>query len=103
MSSQAQPPNFPALESLLKPQQIHNISAIAAEEKGRYYQGVKALWEKVHGHPPDHPEYLTAYKKLVDISSRVKTMITKHKQESSQQAFPNNGMCFECLAFCVQV
>ena len=103
MNPQAQPPNFPALESLLKPQQIHNISAIPAEEKGRYFQGVKALWEKVQGHPPDHPEHLSAYKKLVDISSRVKSMITRHKQETSQQALPNNGMCFECLIFHVQI
>ena len=102
MNPQAQPPNFPALESLLKPQQIQNISAIPAEQKGKYFEGVKALWEKVHGHTPDHPEYINAYKKLVDISSQVKSMITKHRQQSSQQALPHNSMSSDCLAFWVQ-
>ncbi|KAL9122075.1 MAG: hypothetical protein Q9187_001376 [Circinaria calcarea] len=89
--AQAQPPNFPALESLLKPQQIQNISAIPADQKGRYYEGVKALWEKVQGHTPDQPEYQIAYKKLVDTSSQVKALITRQKQQSSHQALPHNS------------
>ena len=76
----------------MKPSQISTIVAIPPGEKERYTIVVKTLWDKIHNLTPEHADYLDAYKKLVDISNRIKNMMTKLKQQTTQHAFPQNGM-----------
>ena len=91
MSGQPQAQPLPPLENLIKANQIHNIAAIPAEEKDKYYQGVKNLWDKINTHSPEHPEYQNAYKRLAELSVRVKGMINKYKQAQSHPAPSQSG------------
>ena len=85
MSGQPQPQPLPPLENLIKANQIQQLAAIPAEEKEKYYQGVKSLWDKINTHPQEHPEYQNAYKRLAEFSVRIKGMINKHKQQMQNQ------------------
>ena len=79
---------LPPLESLIKPDQVHQIQAIPAVEKEKYTQGVKLIWDNLNSLSPDVPEYVKQHKKLVQVTNHIKDMIRKHKERAAGAGRP---------------
>ena len=78
----AQPP----LGSLIKPEQVAKLPNFPEEQKGVYYQGVTKLWEQINTQPKDSPQYVAAYRKLVEASYKIKRIMDTRKEAVQQQA-----------------
>ena len=74
---------LPPLETLIKPEQVHQVVAIAAAEREKYVQGVKKIWDALNTLSPDDPEYIKQYQKLVQATNYMKDMVKKHKERTN--------------------
>ena len=81
---QGQPQLLPA-ESIIKPGQVNNLPFLNPEQKAQYTDGTRNLWRKVQEYPPDHPERLNAYRRLSEISTRLKREMMRWKSEQGGQ------------------
>ena len=72
---------LPPIESLIKPDQVHQISAIPAAEKEKYIQGVKAIWDILNSTSPNDPEYFKQHRKLLQVSNFIRDLIKGMKQK----------------------
>ncbi|KAL8774961.1 MAG: hypothetical protein Q9209_000440 [Squamulea sp. 1 TL-2023] len=82
------PPGLPALQNLVRPDQIPKLANIPEERKPTYIQGVTALWETIKSKPSDSQEYQIAYKKLHEVSESLKKAMN---QASQVRAAGQNG------------
>ncbi|KAI4097151.1 MAG: hypothetical protein LQ344_000561 [Seirophora lacunosa] len=76
-SSYPPPPGLPALQQLVRPEQIPKLVHIPEEKKATYMQGVSALWEQIKNRPSESPEYQNAYKKLNEFSETLKRSMNR--------------------------
>ncbi|KAL8788454.1 MAG: hypothetical protein Q9213_001677 [Squamulea squamosa] len=74
------PPGLPALQSLVRPDQIPKLANIPEERKPTYIQGVTTLWETIKSKPSDSQEYQIAYKKLHEVSESLKKAMNQAGQ-----------------------
>ena len=73
---------LPPLETLIKPDQVHQIAAIAAE-RDKYAQGVKTIWDSLNTLSPDDPEYVKQHKKLAQVTDYIKNLVKKHRERAT--------------------
>ncbi|KAL8724756.1 MAG: hypothetical protein Q9166_007770 [cf. Caloplaca sp. 2 TL-2023] len=78
------PPGLPAIQTLVRPDQIPKLANIPEDRKATYLQGVTTLWEQIKSKPADSQEYQNAYKKLHEVSESL-------KKAMSQRAAGQNG------------
>ena len=81
---------LPPLESLIKPEQVPQIAAIAAE-KDKYVQGVKNIWDNLNTLSPDDPEYVKQHKKLAQVTEFINNLTKKHKERAAAAAAAGSG------------
>ena len=70
-------------DKLIKPNQVYNLGFLTPEQKAQYHEGVSGLWKRM-GLPPEHPDRHNAYRRLSDISTKLKASMIKWKTENGQ-------------------
>ena len=82
------PAGLPPLDHLVKPGQVQAIAAIPDNQKEKYSQFIKQAWEKITRlkGQAQNPEYIEAHTNLAKISSQIKQMMAKSKQEGLNAA-----------------
>ena len=81
----AQQASLPALQTLIKPEQVQGIPSIPADQKDQYTQGIARIWEKLRASHPNTQEHYEAHKKLAEVSRNIKAQISKWRQENGTQ------------------
>lgn len=79
--------------SLIRADQVHKLPHLTDEQKAKYEQGIRALWEVLQNRQPSSPEYQNAHSKLVGVSQNIKTNLThwRAQQQTQQQGGVNQG------------
>lgn len=78
------PPGMPPLQNLVRPDQIPKLANIPDDKKPSYIQGVTTLWDTIKTKPSDSQEYLSAYKKLHDVSESLKKAMNQVRAAGSR-------------------
>ena len=68
----AMPPALPAVNTLIKPDDILKISSFPDELRSKYVEGVSKLWGSIRNLPPEHEGHQAAHRKLVDITNQIR-------------------------------
>lgn len=77
------PQGFPSTANLIKPEMVPKLIHLSEVTRAQYEVGVKKLWEQLNAHPPSSMEYQAAYKKLGDVTSQLRTSISRYKAEQA--------------------
>ncbi|KAI9881216.1 MAG: Transcription initiation factor TFIID subunit 12 [Pleopsidium flavum] len=79
--------------SLIRADQVHKLPHLTDEQKAKYEQGIKALWDELQNRQPGSPEYQEAHKKLVGVSQNIKNNMQtwRAQQQTQQQGAVNQG------------
>ncbi|MCJ1462794.1 Transcription initiation factor TFIID subunit 12 [Pseudocyphellaria aurata] len=85
------PTGLPPLTSLIKPEQVAKLAHFSEPSKVSYAQGISKLWETIHNRPQDSPEYLAAYRKLVDVTNQIRNGMRKIQDHQANQTAITNG------------
>ncbi|KAI9791494.1 MAG: Transcription initiation factor TFIID subunit 12 [Peltula sp. TS41687] len=90
-SQQQQQQQQTQVNNLLRVEQIRNLPHLNDHQKTQYEVGVRALHEALQNHPPESQEYQTAFNKLSEVSTSVRTSYKRwlqmqhHQQQQQQQ------------------
>ena len=82
--------HFLPFENIIKPNQVVTLPFLTPEQKAQYTDGTRNLWRKVQEYPQDHPERMAAYRRLSEISTRLKREMVKWRSEQGGQAAPQD-------------
>lgn len=83
LNTPSAPPGFPSTANLIKPEMVPKLIHLPETLRAQYEAGIKKLWEQLNVHPQISMEYQVAYKKLVDVTSQLRTTINKYKAEQA--------------------
>ncbi|KAL8821705.1 MAG: hypothetical protein Q9223_000279 [Gallowayella weberi] len=84
------PPGLPALQTLVRPDQIPKLANIPENKKPTYIQGVTTLWEQIKSKPPESQEYQNAYRKLHEVSESLKKAMGQVRPTGQNGARPSS-------------
>ena len=90
MNSQAPQTALPPLDKLIKPDQLQKVVCLSPEKRAQYHEGISALWKTVNDLPEHHPDRIIAYKRLAEVSNRLRTQMAKWRHENGQGGIPTN-------------
>ena len=71
--------------NLIRADQVHRLPHLNDDQKTKYEQGVKQLWEAIESRPQNSPEYQQAYEKLVQVSQNIKNSLSRWRANQTQQ------------------
>ncbi|KAJ6441043.1 Histone-fold protein [Purpureocillium lavendulum] len=78
---QQQPPRPP----MYQPQQIRSLPLLSEEEKTKYEQGLRGLWNKANSSPAGSPDQNAARMKIIEFSRMLITKIQQRRLNNQQQ------------------
>ncbi|KAK4692305.1 transcription initiation factor TFIID subunit 12, partial [Lecanoromycetidae sp. Uapishka_2] len=78
--------SLPPLQTLIKVEDFARITHLNDETKEKYRSGVARLYEVLNTFPPESQHYQNAYKKLVDVTMKIRQSIQTAKQDREQAA-----------------
>ena len=81
----------PPVASLIKAEQIPKLLHFPENQKDKYIEGIKKLWETMDTNPTGSEPYQTAYKKLVEVSYNIKAKVNKTRQDAMALQAANGG------------
>ena len=81
----------PPLTSLIRAEQIPKLAHFPENQKEKYVEGIKKLWETIETTPAGSEPYQTAYQKLIDVSINIRTKINKNRQDIIALQAANSG------------
>ena len=84
---QGQAPLLP-IANIIKPDQVATLPFLSREQKAQYTEGTRNLWRKVQDYPSDHPERMNAYRRLSDISNRLKREMLRWRNDKNGAQMP---------------
>lgn len=76
------PQMLPALNTLIKPEDIHRIPNFTDELRTKYIEGVSKLWDSIRNLPPEHQGHLAAHRKLADVTNQIKVHLRNSNKAS---------------------
>lgn len=76
--------------SLIRADQVHKLPHLTDEQKTKYEQGIRSLWETIQNRPPSSAEYQQAHGRLVEVSQTIKNNLTRYRAQ--QQTQQQNGV-----------
>jgi len=74
-----------SLANIIRADQVHRLPHLGDEQKAKYEQGVKQLWEVIESRPQNSPEYQQAYHKLVQVSQNIRTSLDRWRAQNQPQ------------------
>ncbi len=74
-----------SLGNIIRADQVHRLPHLGDEQKTKYEQGVKQLWEVIESRPQNSPEYQQAYSKLVSVSQNIRTSMDRWRAQNPTQ------------------
>lgn len=74
-----------SLANLIRADQVHRLPHLSDEQKTKYEQGVKQLWDVIESRPQNSPEYQQAYTKLVQVSHNIRTSLDRWRVQNQTQ------------------
>ena len=69
------PQSLPAVNTLIKPDDILKLSSFPDELRSKYVDGVSKLWGSIRNLPPEHEGHQAAHRKLVDITTQIRNLL----------------------------
>lgn len=75
---------LPAAHTLIKVEDFPRLNHLTDETREKYRSGVQRLYEVLNAFPQDSPNYQNAYKKLVDVSIKIRQSMQVAKQDRDQ-------------------
>ena len=82
---------LPPITSLIKAEQIPKLPHFPENQKEKYYEGIKKLWETLETNPTGSEPYQTAYKKLFEVSLNIRAKVNKNRQDAMALQAANGG------------
>ncbi|PHH60761.1 hypothetical protein CDD81_1299 [Ophiocordyceps australis] len=82
--TQARPPMY-------QPNQIRGLPMLSEEEKTKYEQGLRGLWNKVNTSTSNSPEQLAARHKIIEFSRMLISKIQTRRNQAAQQQVRQQG------------
>ena len=82
---------LPPINTLIKPEQIPKLQHFPENQKEKYIDGIKKLWETIESSSAGSESYQTAYKKLFDVTLNIKAKINKTRQDAMASQAANGG------------
>ncbi|KAF5136923.1 Transcription initiation factor TFIID subunit 12 [Metarhizium anisopliae] len=76
---------------MYQPTQIRNLPMLSEEEKNKYEQGLKGLWNKANTSPANSPDQLAARQKIIDFSKMLINKIQVRRNQAQQQQQAQQG------------
>lgn len=71
--------------NLIRADQVHRLPHLDDEQKTKYEQGVKNLWEVIDSRPQNSLEHQQAYTKLVQVSQNIKNTLGRWRAQNQTQ------------------
>lgn len=71
---------------MYQPQQIRSLPMLSEEEKSKYEQGLRGLWNKANNSPANSPDQLAARQKIMEFSKMLISKIHQRRNQAQQQA-----------------
>ncbi|KAG8426653.1 Transcription initiation factor TFIID subunit 12 [Metarhizium acridum] len=76
---------------MYQPNQIRNLPMLSEEEKNKYEQGLKGLWNKANTSPANSPEQIAARQKIIEFSKMLVNKIQVRRSQAQQQQQAQQG------------
>ncbi|OAA45415.1 Histone-fold protein [Metarhizium rileyi] len=70
---------------MYQPNQIRSLPMLSEEEKSKYEQGLKGLWNKANNSPANSPEQIAAKQKIIEFSRMLVNKIQARRSQAQQQ------------------
>ncbi|PHH70311.1 hypothetical protein CDD82_7212 [Ophiocordyceps australis] len=83
-ATQARPPMY-------QPNQIRGLPMLSEEEKTKYEQGLRGLWNKINTSTSNSPEQLAARHKIIEFSRMLISKIQTRRNQAAQQQVRQQG------------
>ena len=83
--------NLPPTTSLIKADQIPKLPHFPENQKEKYMEGIRKLWDTMDSNPAGSEPYQTAYKKLFEVSINVRNKFNKTRQDAMAMQAANGG------------
>ena len=82
---------LPPITALIKAEQIPKLVHFPENQKEKYIEGIKKLWDTMDSNPTGSEPYQTAYKKLFDVSINIRNKFNKNRQDAMALQAGNGG------------
>lgn len=74
--------SLPPIASLIRPEQMPKLPHFPENQKEKYIEGIKKLWDTIDTSSTVSEPYQTAYKKLYEVTVNIKARMSKNRQDA---------------------
>lgn len=83
--------SLPPVNTLIKAEQIPKLLHFPENQKDKYIEGIKKLWDTMDNNSSGSEPYQTAYRKLVEVTINIKAKVSKNRQDAMALQAKNGG------------
>lgn len=83
---------LPPITSLIRPEQIPKLPHFPENQKEKYFEGIRKLWETIETTSAGSEPYQTAYKKLFEVSLNIRAKVNRNRQDAMALQAANGGL-----------